>query len=282
MTFSNIKLLDQKPESYDGMWLSVSKIKTFESCKLKYKYNYIDRLPRKDWAHLTFGKFLHEALEIFHRYLISGNTVSLNLIMSQSFTEAREKYDDKLTKEQKKEAHAILKTYLDIITAEWASGNIINVLAVEQPFFVDLDGKILLNGLIDKIQEDPDEVLHVKDYKTSKSSKYLQNDLFQLKVYAYVKFLQDEGLDKVRGSYVMLKHGFETVPKNAKEFTRNDIAGVEEKILKVYNSITDEQLWRATITPLCGYCDFADTCKDCPEKYRPKNENKAGFGETNW
>ena len=80
----------------------------------------------------------------------------------------------------------------------------------------------------------------------------------------------------------MLKHGFETVPKNAKEFTRDDILEVEEKILKVYNNITDEQLWRATITPLCGYCDFADACKDCPEKYRPQNENKEGFGETGW
>jgi hypothetical protein len=80
----------------------------------------------------------------------------------------------------------------------------------------------------------------------------------------------------------MLKFDFASVPKTPKEFTRKDIVGVEEKIVKVYNSITDEQLWRANVSPLCGFCDFADVCKDCPEKYRPKNENKEGFGETGW
>lgn len=281
MIFSNIKLLDKKPDDYTGLWLSVSKMKVFDNCKLKYKYTYIDRIPQKDWDHLIFGKFLHEILERFHKYLINDNTITLNKIMSQAFTEAAKSYEDKLTKEQKKEAHSIAKTYLDIVCNEFKQGQIINVLAVEQPFFVDLDGKILLNGLIDKIQEDSDEVLHVKDYKTSKSSKYLKNDLFQLKVYAYVKFIEDAGLEKVRGSYVMLKHDFESVPKIPKEFYRKEIESIEEKIFNVYTEISSEQLWRPTITPLCGYCSFNNICKDCPGKYRI-DENKEGFGETSW
>jgi RecB family exonuclease len=282
MTFSNVKLLDGKPESYDGMWLSVSKMKTFEGCRLKYKYTYIDRLPRKDRDYLIFGKFLHDALERFHKYLMSGNTISLNLIMKQAFTEAIKQYSSKITSKQKIEAYEILKKYLEIVNNEFKTGEINNVLTVEEPFFVDLDGQILLNGLIDKIQEDPDEVLHVKDYKTSKSSKWLAKDLFQLKVYAYVKFLQDPGLQKVRGSYVMLKHDFECVPKIPKEFTRDDILGVEEKVVEVYNDIKNEKLWRATITPLCHYCDHNKVCKDCPSKYREEEENKEGFGETSW
>jgi putative RecB family exonuclease len=255
MLFSDIKLLDSKPEEHSGLWLSVSKMKTFKDCRLKYKFTYIDKLPRKDWDHLVYGSVVHDILERFHKELMKGNALAINLVMGQAYREGMEKFASKVSKEQKKEAYNLLKTYLGIINKEIVEGRMPEVLALEEPFFVDMDGKILLNGLIDKVQRDSDNLLHVQDYKTSKQKKYLEKDLFQLKVYAYVKFLQNKELDKVRTSYVMLKHNFDTVPAKPKEFSREEAMGIEKKLLEVYTEITEEKLWRPSPSPLCGYCD---------------------------
>ena len=60
------KLLDDKKASAAELPLSVSKVKTFDDCKAKYRYTYIEKLPRKEWSFHIFGSFLHLVLEEFH------------------------------------------------------------------------------------------------------------------------------------------------------------------------------------------------------------------------
>src|SRR5690606_31482366 len=50
--------------------LSVSKVKTFDSCAAKFKYSYIEKLPKKEWDFHVFGTFCHDTLENFHLKLI--------------------------------------------------------------------------------------------------------------------------------------------------------------------------------------------------------------------
>ena len=286
MTLSHIKLLDEKPKDYPGLWLSVSKMKTFKDCKLKYKFTYIDRLPQKDYDHLVFGSLVHYVLEQFHKAMKGETPVALNLLMGQAYKDGVAKFAEKIDKAQKTAAYNLLKTYLRLVTKDIENNTMPDVIGLEQPFFVDLGGQVLLNGLIDKVQKDKDNVLHVQDYKTSKSKKYLEKDLFQLKVYAYVKCLQDEALEKVRASYVMLKFDFDTVPAKPKEFSREDALGVEKKILTSYSEICDEKLWRQSPSPLCGYCSFAEECAKSNNYIKSllKKDSKPDIssGETSW
>src|SRR5690606_681164 len=86
--------------------LSVSKVKTFDSCKAKYKYSYIEKLPKKEFEFHIFGTFCHDVLENFHLKLIElakeGNISDKNKddaqidrwpeIMKICFTEAVETF----------------------------------------------------------------------------------------------------------------------------------------------------------------------------------------------
>ena len=53
--------------------LSISQIQTYLLCPLKYRFTYIDRIP-KPWrsASLSFGSSVHAALEWFHKERLAG------------------------------------------------------------------------------------------------------------------------------------------------------------------------------------------------------------------
>ena len=263
-------LLKSKPDSFGGEWLSVSKVKTFKDCPAKFRYGYIEKLPRKTWDFHVYGKFAHAILEYFHQKIIDGDTRSHNEIMGESFKLATEEYKSTLLSSQKKEIYVMMCAYLNNLGK---SDN--KVIDVEENFYIDIDGKVLLNGFIDRVQMDEDNILHVADYKTSKSKSYLKNDFMQLKTYAFVKCLQDPSLEKVRTSYIMLRHKFEFITK---EFTRKEVMKVEDEFLKYAEEIKAEKLWRPNASRLCSYCDYLDSCE---EGKRTLNISSK-YGATDW
>ena len=260
-----------KEEANTDMSLSVSKAKTFESCKAKYKFSYIEKLPKKSWSFHVFGSFCHDSLESFHLKLIanaSGSSLPHGenkdaaqeslwpSIMKECFLESCEKFKDKITPEQKNECFTILQLYLDIMREQKAKGILPDVIAAEKDFYIDINGKVLLNGFIDRIQVDHDGILHVADYKTTKDKKYLK-DFFQLETYAYVLFLEDPSLEIIRASFICLRHKFDFITK---EFKREDVEFIGEKFIEYADSICEEKTWRPQPQFLCKYCDFLENC----------------------
>lgn len=273
----NAEYSQEKPKNPPELWLSVSKIKTFNQCPAKYRYNYIDRLPRKSWDHFTFGNFLHEILEKFHEELMSDNEQPWHQLMSKCFSEIskNEEFQKDLTKSQKDESFKILNVYLKQITAQQNKDALPKVIGVETPFYVNINDKILLNGYIDRVQIDPDDILHVSDYKTTKNKKYLVKDDFQLLTYSYVMCLADTDLKKVRASYMLLRHNFETINKT---YNRKKIMTVGDKYLEYAEKIDREKLWRPKPSNLCRWCDFCDVCPATKQK----EEKLKKFGENKW
>jgi len=251
--------------------LSVSKVKTFDSCAAKFKYNYIEKLPKKEWDFHVFGTFCHDTLENFHLKLIeNGKDMKLEegenkdalqvndwpQLMMKCFKDSIETFKEKLSHEQKQEAFGILQGYLDIMKREREEGILPDVIDAERSFYIDINGKVLLNGFIDRIQVDHDGVLHVADYKTTKNKKYL-DDFFQLETYAYVLFLTDPKLEKLRASFVCLRHNSEYLTR---EYTRKDVEHIAEKFMNYAKKIDEEELYRPQPQFLCKYCDFLEEC----------------------
>jgi RecB family exonuclease len=270
------KLLKAAPDKQKSnlFALSVSKAKTFKTCKAKYRFQYIEHLPKKEWEFQIFGSFLHEVLENFHQYIIDGSKDPDNIVMSKAYKAALEIWGKKLTSDQKKQCFEILKGYLTIRNK--SQNNLPEVIAVEKPFNIELDGQILLNGFIDVVQIDSDGILHVSDYKTSKHKKYLKNDFMQLKTYAYSLFLEDPSLDIIRCSYIMLKFNFDTIDV---EFTREEAMEMEKEFAEYSELINKERLFRASPGPLCNYCDFLGSCQEGMDK---TGVGKVKFGEMDW
>lgn len=274
---SKASLLLAKPEVPLSLSLSVSKVKTFKDCKAKFRFAYVEKLPRKEWDFHIFGKFLHEILENFHKILIIDPAKAIHVVMTDCFAASSENWKGKITDEQKKESMGILSTYLKMLNEEVQSGTAPVFMEAEKDFYIDIDGKILLNGYIDRIQIDPDGVLHVADYKTTQNKKYLKKDFFQLLTYAFVMCLKDPNLQKVRTSYILLRHNFEKI---IKEFTREEIMAVESEFLAYADSITSEKLYRAKTSPLCNYCDYLESCE--AGKSFVNKDDITKFGETSW
>jgi RecB family exonuclease len=259
MSLLKSTVLPDRPEEKMDLTLSVSKVKTFDSCKAKFRYSYIEKLPKKDWDFHIFGKFLHEVLENFHKKLIKNDTRPLHVIMSECYKSAFANWKEKITSEQVKEFKQILNGYLVKYTKEQSE---YQVLSAEENFYIDIDGKILLNGFIDRIQLDKDGILHVSDYKSSKNDRYLKNDFFQLQTYAFVMCLKDPKLRRVRTSYIMLRDNFKSI---IKEFTRDEVMKMEDKFVEYANQINTEKLYRASPSPLCAYCDYSNICPSSKE-----------------
>src|ERR1700722_1554920 len=250
--------------------LSVSKCKTYSDCQKKYKFAYIDKLPQKEFIFHTFGKFLHKVLEDFHLEYINGSTEKFSTVMSKVFKSAKSEF--KLSSEMQKEAYEIINAYLKKISIEDGESKII---AVEKKFDFAITDRVILNGMIDRIQLDGDGILHVADYKTTKNKKYLKNDFLQLLTYAYVIWSENQDIEKVRGSYVLLRHNFEYITK---EFVKDEILEIKNKYEDYAKQIEEEQLWRPNPTRLCEYCSYLDICKEEIAATRPK----VSYGESSW
>lgn len=256
--------------------LSVSKTKCFNQCRKQFEYNYILKLPKKDHDYHIFGKFCHKVLEDFHRSYIKHNSTNpYNIEMSKAFKEALLEYKDGMTAEMKKDCWEIINKYLKIITENKKNNLLTNLIDVERNFSFNIGNNVILNGMIDRIQIDDDNVLHVADYKTTKNKKYLKNDWFQLLTYAYILVSEDPSIQKVRGSYVLLRHDFEYITK---DFSIDEIMEVKEKYLEYANQIRNEKEYPATVQILCRYCDYVDICSDG----RKMMDTSKIHGEVNW
>lgn len=252
--------------------LSVSKTKTFLDCKAKFKYSYIEKLPRKDWEFHTFGKFCHMVLEQFHKSYLEGCLLPYNVTMGDAFKAALVEYKDKMTPEMKKECWGLIDQYLRFVSQDKGAKFPANVIGVEKRFEFPIAENLILNGAIDRIQLDDDGVVHVCDYKTVKNKKYLKDDFFQLLTYAYVIISEDPTIKKVRASYILLRHNFEYV---STEFNVKQIKQVKDKYIAYAKQIHEETDFKPNPTVLCNYCDFLDRC---PEG-KTKAFNQNVFGE---
>lgn len=249
--------------------LSVSKCKEFSNCKKKYNFVYNIKLPRKEQIYHVFGKFAHKILEDFHNAYINGSTNKFAVEMNTAWKTACNEYADKLTPELRKECWDIFSSYLRHLKVKP------NVVACEKNFNINIADNIVLNGFIDMLKIDDDGVYHVIDYKTSKSKEYLKKDSFQLITYAFILLEENPAIEKVRGSYMMLRHNFDLITF---EFSREEILEVKQKYIDYYTNIINEKEFPANVNRLCDYCEFNNQC----EEYMNGKLSACQPGEINW
>jgi putative RecB family exonuclease len=258
--------------------LSVSKTKVFSQCKKQFEYNYILKFPKRERDYHILGKFCHKVLEDFHRAYIKGSTLPYNIEMGTAFKAASIEFKAGMTAEMKKQCWDMINEYLQIISEDKKNNKEFNVIDVEKNFKLDIGNNVIMNGMIDRTQIDPDGVLHIADYKTSKSMKYLKKDMFQLLTYAYVYLTEDPSITKIRASYIMLKHNFQYITE---EFNVDQILKIKDQYLDYANKIRSETEYAPSPSALCPWCEFNE---HCPEAQQPRSFgfNTNTFGEVSY
>ena len=183
---------------------SVSQIQSYLGCPLKYRFQYIDQIPRP-WrpAALVFGSSVHAAVEWFHKERLVDRTPSseevLRIFDADWFAQTLEPvvFQGNETKEDlQAKGRAMLRLYVE-------EEHPADPVAVEQSFELELadpeTGEVLavrLRGIIDLV-EDGDVLVELKTAARALPPGDLERHL-QLSTYALVYLLLHRVVPKLR------------------------------------------------------------------------------------
>ncbi|GAH27364.1 unnamed protein product, partial [marine sediment metagenome] len=149
-------------------------------------------------------------------------------------------------------------------------------IAVERSFNVDLD-RIILTGIIDRVDKLPSGNLEIIDYKSGKrlpSIKELDEDL-QLSIY-HIAAEKIWGIlpEKLTIYHLRSNTTFSTHRKP------DQIKKTIEIVFDVLNDI-EKRKFEAKESPLCSFCDFHQFCPEFAHKYEIEESPQMILGEVN-
>jgi putative RecB family exonuclease len=259
---------------------SYSRLDTFKQCRLKFKYQYIDRLPREVDAVETFlGSRFHEVMEKLYKDLRFHQSTLEDL--KRYFNELWDKNWGEHVLISKPERTADdyrtigLKALEDYYNRyhPFDSGR---VLGVERILYLDLngDGSCRLKCVIDRIMDTGGGNIEIHDYKTSgylPAQSQLNRD-WQLALYELAvrqAWPQTKNVDLV-WHYVCFDKELrlQKTPEELEELKRNTVSLIDE--IKSVSEYPPHQ------SDLCEWCNFQEICPLFSHRFKtdelPKNE----------
>lgn len=250
------------------MRVSYSSLSTYENCPLKYKYAYIERLPRIPSPALSFGQSVHEALRWFYDVPTPHPPEKESLLEYLSECWVSDGYESP-GMELKYYMHAM--RVLELFHRQNANDFSLPA-ALEHRFSIDL-GFCVLNGVIDRLDRDPEGNYEVIDYKTSRRlppRDRLRNDL-QLPLYNIA--VEDIwGIRPGKSTYYYL------VPnqKFSRRYSASDISGSRDRIRSIVDKI-EAGSFEPRENALCPWCDFRRNCPVFEGVKKPERTLRAGW-----
>ncbi len=155
------------------------RIRVFDTCRLRYRYQYLDRIPARLRPQDTAGSLLHRVLcDLFSKVPVEERDEQQLVRMFDDGWEAlsprylRMKGVEKLRDESLAQLRMFAQKH-DLSARP---------LLVEPYFQVEIKPGITLFGRVDRIDEEADRTLHLIDYKTGSHPDEV--DAKQLRLYA--------------------------------------------------------------------------------------------------
>jgi putative RecB family exonuclease len=247
--------------------LSSSRINLYLLCSLKYKFQYVDKLPKPfKSSGLVFGSALHSTLSWFFKERVNGNGISLGRLYrileadwyaQKMDTEVRYKNGEDELKLLVM-AKEMLRDYFDQSPRE--------ILGTEIPFVIPLinpvTGETLgidLEGYIDLVEKDETLV----EFKTSQQSMGQKevDDHLQLTAYSYAFEMLHQRPPKLLKivNFVKTKK-----PKITPFETRRDRSDYQRFFYlagQVLKGI-EEKIFFPRASFMCKDCEYGEPCRD--------------------
>ena len=244
--------------------ISVSQVNAYLACPLKYRFQYVDKIPRP-WraAAMAFGTSIHSAIEWFHRERQAGRSPELEAVLkvfeADWYAQNVEplvfpSIESKDSLSQK--AAGMLRVYV-----ESCSGS--KPVAIEEPFEVDLidpeTGEVLpvrLRGIIDLV-EDGDVLVDLKTAGRTLEQGGLERHL-QLSTYALAHWAMKGSIPRLRLDMLM-KTIKPRLERHETARTLEDLGWTARLIHEVALAIQTEHFfpnprWRCTECEYFAHC----------------------------
>lgn len=150
--------------------LSFTRIDTFQGCALRFRYQYVDRLPQRPAPALSFGSSLHAALEWLHSRKVPDVPPldeALDVLREVWDTSGYADVGREVQLREYERAREVLAAYHARVSREGMR----TPVATEAWFELPVGDDVTVVGSIDRVDAHPDGSLHVVDYKTNKKAK---------------------------------------------------------------------------------------------------------------
>ena len=247
--------------------LSKSQISLYMECSLKYKFQYVDKLPRPfKSSGLVFGSVIHSSIEWLHKEKMRGNGVSLEKLFKILKADwYSQKLDTDIFYKNGETEDLLLLKGKEILNLYY-SDPIKKPVAAEYPFEVPVISQengerldIPLKGIIDLIEAD-DGIVEFKTAAKAMDKQSIANNL-QLTIYAYAHQTLFQKKPKTLKIVNFVKNKTPKMEvletkREQKDFQR--LFYLTKKVLKGIRS----QIFFPKYSFLCKDCEYAVHCRE--------------------
>ena len=245
---------------------SHSRLSTFEQCKLKYKFRYIDKIipdiEKTIESHL--GSVVHSTLEWLYNEVKKKKIPSVDEVVINYSQNWKEDYDEEIPIIKKymtakdyfnKGVQFLINYYIKHKPFDD------NTLAVEKRILIDLDeeGKYKIIGFIDRLVYNlKTREYEVHDYKTSgrlPSDEQIENDR-QLALYS-IAIKELYGKEK---GVILVWHYLSFNKRIDSRRTNEQLNKLKEDTLKLIKEIEATINFPPKKSNLCHWCEYKPIC----------------------
>lgn len=247
--------------------LSPSRAGDFLSCPLLYRFRTVDRLPEPPSVDALRGTVVHKVLEDLFDLPAPDRVPDRAAAMVEGAWEvllAAEPALATLFPEHDEGAAvgAWLESCRSVLERYFSLEDPRRLEPADRELYVETvtDSKLLLRGVIDRVDVASDGAIRLVDYKTGTSPglDYEGRALFQLKFYALVVWRM-RGIIPKRLQLIYLANA-EVLSYDPDE---QDLLATERKVLAVWDAIKHAQEtgdWQPSPGPLCRWCSHQALC----------------------
>jgi putative RecB family exonuclease len=244
---------------------SHSRLGTYETCPLQYKFRYIDKLKRdRETIEAFLGKRVHETLEKLYRDLKVTKVDSLGDLLTfyndawrKNWNEGVEIVNKNFTSENYRMlGEKCIRDYY----RRYYPFDQGRTLGLEQQIFITLDqrGDYKLVGYVDRLTQASDGTIEIHDYKTGQSlptQEILDQDR-QLALYQIGIHQRWPDIKSVK----LVWHYLAFDREMSSQRTFASLQETKSQTIQLIDEIERAVDFAPRSNPLCPWCEFGDLC----------------------
>ncbi len=258
-----------EPVRTESLWtvpvnLSPSRVESFLSCPLSFRFSSIEKLPDLPSVAATRGSLVHRALELlFVRPAAERTPAALDEAVEAAIAEYRHLddfrllgLDEEATDRFDVDCRRLATNYLDM-----EDPTVVRDIGLELRLEAPV-GDLMLRGIIDRLELDAAGELVVTDYKTGRapSPNWERKSLSGLNFYSFLcESLFARRPAAIRLMYLSSKETITATPsaQSTKFMTTRTTA-----VWKAVATACERDDFRPRQGPLCNYCSYQTWCPE--------------------
>jgi putative RecB family exonuclease len=244
------------------MSLSPSRVSSFTSCPMQFRFSSIEKLPEPPGVATTRGTIVHRALELlFVRRAADRTREALAADMASALDEYRTHEDYVGLRLVGDDADAFDRDCHALVDKYFAMEDPTTVREIGLELWMEAPvGELTLRGVIDRLELDADGELVVTDYKTGRapSGNYEQKSLAGVHFYSFLcEAVFGKRPAKIRLMYLASGETIETVP------SAQSVRFITTRTTAVWSAVERACTtgdFRPRQSKLCDWCSFRQWC----------------------